>query len=124
MTDFLHGLDDSRPVTCGVNIFFNFLSSIGFGVYSDKKAKKQAEDATKKKKAVGSQFFNNLAGLLGDEFMKRGATLHGCDVKTRDAFANMDIAGYNYGIYRYKHDLKKVPAAVDFGQRDLLQRCL
>ena len=33
MTDFLHGLDDSRPVTCGVNIFFNFLSSIGFGVY-------------------------------------------------------------------------------------------
>ena len=118
MTDFLHGLDDSRPVTCGVNIFFNFLSSIGFGVYSDEKAKKEAERAEKakqrgekaaKKKAVGSQFFNNLAGLLGDEFMKRGATLHGCDVKTRDAFANMDIAGYNYGIYRYKHDLKKYP---------------
>lgn len=41
MTDFLHGLDDSRPVTCGVNIFFNFLSSIGFGVYSDEKAKKK-----------------------------------------------------------------------------------
>ena len=42
MTDFLHGLDDSRPVTCGVNIFFNFLSSIGFGVYSDEKAKKRS----------------------------------------------------------------------------------
>lgn len=124
MTDFLHGLDDSRPVTCGVNIFFNFLSSIGFGVYSDKKAKKEAERAEKakqrgekaaKKKAVGSQFFNNLAGLLGDEFMKRGATLHGCDVKTRDAFANMDIAGYNYGIYRYKHDLKKYPQRLILG---------
>ena len=124
MTDFLHGLDDSRPVTCGVNIFFNFLSSIGFGVYSDEKAKKEAERAEKakqrgekaaKKKAVGSQFFNNLAGLLGDEFMKRGATLHGCDVKTRDAFANMDIAGYNYGIYRYKHDLKKYPQRLILG---------
>ena len=124
MTDFLHGLDDSRPVTCGVNIFFNFLSSIGFGVYSDKKAKKEADRAEKakqrgekaaKKKAVGSQFFNNLAGLLGDEFMKRGATLHGCDVKTRDAFANMDIAGYNYGIYRYKHDLKKYPQRLILG---------
>lgn len=124
MTDFLHGLDDSRPVTCGVNIFFNFLSSIGFGVYSDEKAKKEAECAEKakqrgekaaKKKAVGSQFFNNLAGLLGDEFMKRGATLHGCDVKTRDAFANMDIAGYNYGIYRYKHDLKKYPQRLILG---------
>ena len=124
MTDFLHGLDDSRPVTCGVNIFFNFLSSIGFGVYSDEKAKKEAERAekakqrgekTSKKKAVGSQFFNNLAGLLGDEFMKRGATLHGCDVKTRDAFANMDIAGYNYGIYRYKRDLKKYPQRLILG---------
>lgn len=124
MTDFLHGLDDSRPVTCGVNIFFNFLSSIGFGVYSDEKAKKEAERAEKakqrgekaaKQKAVGSQFFNNLAGLLGDEFMKRGATLHGCDVKTRDAFANMDIAGYNYGIYRYKHDLKKYPQRLILG---------
>lgn len=124
MTDFLHGLDDSRPVTCGVNIFFNFLSSIGFGVYSDEKAKKEAERAEKakqrgekaaKKKAVGSQFFNDLAGLLGDEFMKRGATMHGCDVKTRDAFANMDIAGYNYGIYRYKHDLKKYPQRLILG---------
>ena len=123
MTDFLHGLDDSRPVTCGVNIFFNFLSSIGFGVYSDEKAKKEAEKAEKakakgkavKKKSVGSKFFNDMAGLLGDEFMKRGATLHGCDVKTRDAFANMDIAGYNYGIYRYKHDLKKYPQRLILG---------
>ncbi len=124
LTDFLHELDSTRPVTCGVNIFFNFLSSIGFGVYSDKKAKQEAEKAEKlreagaapkKKKAVGSKFFNDLAGLMGDEFMKRGATLHGCDVKTRDAFANMDIAGYNYGIYRYKHDLKKYPNRLILG---------
>ncbi|TGY97229.1 glycoside hydrolase family 2 protein [Petralouisia muris] len=123
MTEYLHGLDHTRPVTCGVNIFFNFLSSIGFGVYSDKKAKKEALQAekakkagkTSRKKAVGSQFFNNLAGLLGDEFMKRGATLHGCDVKTRGAFANMDIAGYNYGIYRYRHDLKKYPDRLILG---------
>ena len=124
LTEFLHGLDDSRPVTCGVNIFFNFLSSIGFGVYSDDKAKKEAEKAEKakaagekagKKKAVGSQFFNNMAGLLGDEFMKRGATLPPCDWKTKGAFANMDIAGYNYGIYRYKHDLKKYPDRLILG---------
>lgn len=123
LTDYLHNLDDSRPVTCGVNIFFNLLSSIGFGVYSDDKARKEAQRAEKlkaegkkaKKKAVGSQFFNNLAGLLGAEFMKRGATLHGCDVKTRDAFANMDIAGYNYGIYRYPRDLEKYPDRLILG---------
>ena len=124
LTDYLHSLDNTRPVTCGINIFFNFLSSIGFGVYSDEKAKKEAEKAEKlraagvqpqKKKAVGSKFFNDLAGLMGDEFMKRGATLHGCDVRTRDAFANMDIAGYNYGIYRYKRDLKKYPNRLILG---------
>ena len=124
MTQYLHRLDSTRPVTCGVNIFFNFLSSLGFGVYSDEKAKKQLEQAEKaraagakpqKDKAVGSQFFNNLAGLLGDEFMKRGATLHGCDVRTRDAFAKMDIAGYNYGIYRYRRDLKKYPDRLILG---------
>lgn len=105
-------------MTCGVNIFFNFLSSMGFGVYSDDKAKKEAEAAAKraaagkaapKKKAVGSEFFNNLAGFMGADFMKWGASLPPCDWKTKDAFANMDAAGYNYGIRRYKHDLKKYP---------------
>ena len=38
MTNYLHSLDSTRPVTCGINIFFNFLSSIGLGVYSDDKA--------------------------------------------------------------------------------------
>lgn len=123
MTEYLHHLDETRPVTCGINIFFNFLSSIGFGVYSDKKAKKEVEKAEKnkaqkgkkKEKAVGSQFFNDLAGMLGSGFMKTGATFYGCDVKTRDAFANMDIAGYNYGIKRYLHDLKKYPDRLILG---------
>ncbi len=102
MTRYLHELDLTRPVTCGINIFFNFLSSMGLGVYSDKKASN-----IKKKTAVGSEFFNILAGIMGAEFMKFGATLYPCDLRTKDAFANMDIAGYNYGIKRYKHDLKK-----------------
>lgn len=123
MTEYLHVLDATRPVTCGVNIFFNFLSSIGFGQYSDEKARREAEKAEKAKavgkqareKAVGSKFFNDMAGLLGDEFMKRGATIPPCDWRTRDAFANMDIAGYNYGVYRYRHDLKKYPARLILG---------
>ncbi len=126
MTDYLHSLDDTRPVTCGINIFFNYLSSMGFGVYSDKKAEKAAKKAEKakakaaknkgkKKKKVGSEFFNTIAGLLGDKFMKWGATLHGSDVKTRDAFANMDVAGYNYGIDRYKKDLKRYPNRLILG---------
>jgi len=119
MVKHLHTLDD-RPVTCGINIFFNFLSSMGFGVYSDEKAKQEAAKAEKskgkvKKKAVGSEFINSVAGLLGAGFMKFGATLHGSDVKTRDAFAKLDVAGYNYGVNRYKKDLKKYPDRVILG---------
>lgn len=131
MTNYLHSLDSTRPVTCGINIFFNFLSSIGLGVYSDDKAEKSAENAEKfaaeqakkaaaakpekKKKPVGSEFYNTLVCLVGDYFMKCGATLYPCDLKTRDAYANMDIAGYNYGIFRYKHDLKKYPNRLILG---------
>lgn len=123
MTDYLHRLDETRPVSCGINIFFNFLSSIGFGVYSDEKAKKELRKAEnsansqneKKKKPVGSEFYNTLAGLLGDTTMKVGATLYPCDVKTRGAYANMDVAGYNYGILRYLHDLKKYPNRLILG---------
>lgn len=111
MTNVLHALDKSRPVTCGVNIFFDFLYSMGAGVYSDKKA----ETTGKKKKAVGSEFYNWLAGLLGADFMKFGATLPPCDWVTRDAFSQIDIAGYNYGISRYKHDMRKYPNRLILG---------
>lgn len=121
MTDYLHELDGTRPVTCGINIFFNFLSSMGMGVYSDEKAnasadKSKAKQAGKpKKKPVGSEFYNTLAILVGDSFMKFGATLPPCDWKTRGAYGAMDIAGYNYGLWRYKKDLRKYPKRLILG---------
>ena len=129
-TRYLHELDPTRPVTCGINIFFNFLSAAGFGVYSDEKAKRNAEAAAKaargtagkkpKKKAVGSEFFNRLAAAVGTDFMKFGATLPPCDRKTREVFAAMDIAGYNYGSRRYKRDAKKYPDRLILGSETLI----
>ena len=129
-TNHLHKLDGTRPVTCGINIFFNFLSSMGMGVYSDEKAKANAEAAAKaakeasakkpKKKSVGSEFFNSIAAKIGTDFMKFGATLAPCDWKTRDVFAAMDIAGYNYGNWRYKHDAKKYPERLILGSETLI----
>ena len=102
MKSVIKRYDDTRPVTVGINITFNWMYSMGMGVYTDKKA----EDASRK---VGSEFFNHIAGLLGSHVMKIMAKLHGCDVKTREIFAASDVAGYNYGILRYQHDLKKYP---------------
>ncbi len=106
MVNYLKELDN-RPVTCGINIFFNLLYSMGFGVYSDKKSEKGVK--------VGSEFFNYLAGKFGDKTMKLGATLYGCDRKTKGVFSNLDIAGYNYGILRYKKDIKKYPNRIILG---------
>ncbi len=109
MQDYAHSMDDTRLVTCGVNIFFNLLYSLGLGVYSNKKAQK------KPKKEVGSAFFNKLAGIFGANFMKCGAMLKGSDIKTRKIFAVADIAGYNYGIYRYQRDVKRYPNRIILG---------
>lgn len=129
-TDYLHSLDATRPVTCGINIFFNFLSSMGMGVYSDEKAEQNAKAARQaaadasakkpKKKAVGSEFFNAIAARIGTDFMKFGATLPPCDWKTREVFAAMDIAGYNYGNWRYKKDAKKYPQRMILGSETLI----
>ena len=110
MAEHLRALDGTRPITCAVNPFFNFLSSVGFGVYSDEKAEKQGSE-----QRAGSAFYNWLAGLLGAKTMKLGARLAPCDRVTRDAWALLDAAGYNYGIDRYRHDLKKHPDRVVLG---------
>ena len=41
--------------------------------------------------------------------MKIGAMLPIVDKNTKEAFSKLDVAGYNYGLYRYKGDLKKYP---------------
>ncbi len=119
MVEHLHALDPTRPVTCGVNIFFNLLSSLGLGQYSDEKARREAEQAARQgatpHRAVGSEFYNRLAGLLGKGVMKLGAALPACDRVTRDAYAQMDVAGYNYGIDRYNHDLRAYPHRLILG---------
>lgn len=104
-------LDDSRPVTVGINVFFNYLYSLGFGVYREDKAMNNAA----KPKSAGSKFFNDMAGMFGAEFMKTGATLRGVDRKTRDAFEVLDFAGYNYGIKRYRQDLRHYPRRLILG---------
>ncbi|MBE7088646.1 MAG: glycoside hydrolase family 2 protein [Clostridiales bacterium] len=102
-------IDAERPITAGVNLFFNWLYAMGFGVYSDNKANKNPNAK------VGSEFFNELAGLTGAGFMKRMATLYPCDALTYKCFAEMDAAGYNYGILRYKKDLKKYKDRIILG---------
>ena len=107
MNELLHKLDGSRLTTCGINVFFNGIVHTPLATYSDKKA--EDEYNAKPKVEGSSDIFNTLANIVGANFMKKGAKLHIVDKNTRGAFANMDVAGYNYGILRYKKDIKKYP---------------
>ena len=107
MNELLHKLDSSRLTTCGINIFFNGIAHTPIATYSDKKA--EDEYNAKPKIEGSSDLYNTLANIVGANLMKKGAKLHISDKNTRGAFEHMDVAGYNYGILRYKKDSKKYP---------------
>ena len=120
MTEYLHSLDRSRPVTCGINISINMMTAAGAGIYSNEKASADqqtdmVEQTGAGRRLAGSQLFNTLTGLIGQQSMKLSAATHLGDVSTRDAYEKLDIAGYNYGIRRYEKDLKKYPHRLILG---------
>ena len=107
MNELLHKLDSSRLTTCGINVFFNGIAHTPIATYSNQKAEDEY-NATPKVEG-SSDLYNTIANMIGANLMKKGAKLRVVDKNTRDAFANMDVAGYNYGILRYKKDFKKYP---------------
>jgi hypothetical protein len=119
MTGFLHSLDPSRPVTCGINLMLNGLVSIGLGFYKDKRQPEEAQEARKrkaspKKKLTGSAYINWFMNRIGS-FMNNIGRMKFVDRATRDAFRALDIAGYNYGRGRYPLEGKAHPERVVVG---------
>lgn len=115
MTRYLHELDGTRPVTCGVNVFFNLLSSMGLRTLPGTAEGKSDGEAGSGLRAAGGELLNRMAWRMGDRLMKWGATLRGGDEKSRGVFAGVDIAGYNYGIRRYGKDLERYPERLILG---------
>jgi beta-galactosidase len=84
---YLHSLDATRPVCCEVN------------------------------KTAEGESYNKFSGMIGDYTRKISAMLNKRAIKNQDAYADIDIAGYNYGIIRYKQDLKKYPNRLILGSK-------
>lgn len=119
MTLLLHSFDKTRPVTCGINICMNGGAKVGFGFYNKKSADKQAKSNAKTKK-TGSELFNWIATKTSGNTIKFFSILKICDYGTKEAFSKLDIAGYNYGIRRYKKDIKKYPDRLLLGTETFL----
>lgn len=122
MTEFLHSHDDTRPVTCGINLMLNTMNKKGKGIYKENAegfdtsaaAKKLKKDSEKPDKLAGSALFNAMMNYVG-KYMNNIGKSKACDVATKDALAALDIAGYNYGSGRYPIDGKQYPERVVVG---------
>lgn len=115
LTDLVHALDRSRPVTCGINLLLNGLVSMGKGLYQgDGMVLEKDQKTNNKKDESGSTFVNSVMGKLGGVLNFVGR-LKKFDQATKDVFEILDVAGYNYGSGRYDVDPKKYPQRVTIG---------
>lgn len=122
LTDFVHSLDNTRPVTAGVNVLLNVYTNMGIGVYRDKcnyKPEPLPEKSGYREKKTGSAFFNAMAQKLGPLmfFMSKGSK---GDKACLGAANGMDILGLNYASSRYDEDAVKYPDRMMVGSETMV----
>lgn len=123
LRDFVKSKDNTRPVTCGVNLLIDAYAQMGFGVYKDKDEYKRQPlpDKTKKKKEKksGSTFFNAMAQKLG-RLMFFMSKLKKAARVAQKVSEKIDIVGLNYGSSRYEIDGKKYPERMMLGTETMV----
>ncbi len=113
MVGLVHSLDNSRPVTCGINVLLNVYAKMGIGIYKDK-GKYKAEmlpsrkNGTHREKKSGSEFFNYLMQNLGPWMALISKGRLG-EKTCREVADKLDILGVNYAASRYDEDVVKFP---------------
>jgi beta-galactosidase len=105
-------LDPTRLVTNSINGFLNLIAP-----QDDEKLAAKAKEAEEK----GENPNKNLIGVLNliigilDKMLEHIVRLPAVDKKTREIFADVDVAGYNYMVGRYKKDGTLHPERVIVG---------
>ena len=119
MTDYVHSLDRTRPVTLGINLMLASLTSFGKGIYgkdkdgNDKNTGSQSMDS-----APTSSFFNMLMNQLGT-VMELTSVTPVADKIADSLSPVLDMAGYNYATARYQKEARRYPAKAFVGSETL-----
>ena len=109
---FLKELDPTRPTTMAVNLLLNLMASKGNSAFD------REEKAASDEKKATSTAANMVTAKLG-KVMNLVSRLPAADKASRDAFAEVDIAGYNYAYGRYRGDRKRYPNRVIVGSESM-----
>lgn len=170
MTDLCHNLDDTRPVTCGINMALNVMHFAGLGVYKPAPGEKVRPPEAKNPRAlavlgkmmearkaqaaksvgqqgqadtgaagtaalgmqadagarqdgklVGSEYFNKMMVTMKEQ-QQAVVKQEIAKILSEDAYAALDIAGYNYAITRYELDAQDYPDRISVGTETLPQK--
>jgi beta-galactosidase len=105
-------LDPTRSVTNCINGFLSLISPMDDEKLAKKNAAKEESGEAPNKNLI--LILNYVMGIL-DKTLKYIVRLPVVDKRTRDAFAALDIAGYNYMASRYRSDGKRYPGRVIVG---------
>ncbi len=119
MTEYIHELDKSRPVSAGMNLMIISRSAKGNGIYKEEGGR----DDGGKQNALGgmsSTMFNLITSMVGTG-MNRGANGKKADLVTSPVLDALDIAGYNYASGRYPLEEKAHPDRVILGSETFPQ---
>lgn len=112
MCEYMHVLDETRPVTVGINIVLNLYTNKGKGVYEEKEPYLPEPLPPKTEgyveKVTGSAFFNMMAGKLGKTFFYLSGGRKG-DIVASSVANRVDVIGFNYGASRFKKDVIQYP---------------
>ena len=117
LTGVVHSLDNTRPVTAGINVLLNVYVNMGMGIYKDKgdyKPEPLPHGKAYQEKKTGSAFFNAMTQKLGKQMFFMAAGSWG-DKACRDVAERLDILGLNYASSRYDPDAAKYPERMMVG---------
>lgn len=117
ISEFLRELDATRPTTIAINLLLNMMAKRGSSPFE---REQYTGDPSRKgkKKAATSTAANALTAKMG-RIMELISRLPAADKVSRDAFAQVDVAGYNYAFGRYPGDRKRYPDRIIVGSESM-----
>lgn len=111
ITAYFHDADPTRPVTLAVNLFLNAMVAMDASPYD-------LDGDGSQPAMAGSTEANEMINDIG-RMMRAMSRQPLADDASRDAFATVDVAGYNYGVARYELDAQQYPDRVILGTETL-----